>query len=66
MKATIDRIEENMVIAECENGEYITLERNLLRNVKEGDHVIISADSVTVTEHTDTKSIFKKLRNKKK
>lgn len=65
MKAIVDRIEENKIIVECENGEFITFERNMLKNVREGDRIIISEDSVTITERTNTKSIFEKLRNKK-
>lgn len=65
MKAIVDRIEENKIIIECENGEFITFERNMLKNVREGDRIIISEDSVTITERTNTKSIFEKLRNKK-
>ena len=65
MKATVDRIEENKVIVECENGELVTFERSMLKNVREGDRIIISEDNIAVTEHINTKSIFEKLRNKK-
>lgn len=35
---TIDRIEENKAILECENGEFVTLELSSLpKNIKEGD-----------------------------
>ena len=35
---TIDRIEENKAILECENGEFVTLEiSSLPKNIKEGD-----------------------------
>lgn len=65
MKATVDRIEENKVIVECENGELVTFERSMLKNVREGDRIIISEDNIAVTERINTKSIFEKLRNKK-
>lgn len=37
-KFTIDRIEENKVVLECENGDIIRLDRTSLpKNVREGD-----------------------------
>lgn len=43
---TIDRIEENKAILECENGEFVTLELSSLpKNIKEGDILNFDAGS---------------------
>ncbi len=43
---TIDRIEENKAVLECENGEFVTLELSSLpKNIKEGDILNFDAGS---------------------
>lgn len=37
-KFTVDRIEENKTVLECENGKFVSIEtKSLPKNVKEGD-----------------------------
>ena len=43
---TVDRIEEDKAILECENGDCVTLElKSLPKNIKEGDVLCFEANS---------------------
>lgn len=43
---TVDRIEEDKAILECENGECVTLEvKSLPKNIKEGDVLCFEENS---------------------
>ncbi len=66
MKAIIDRFEESKAVLELENGELQCVDRQLVKDAKEGDAIIMNGDAFFVTEKTDTHSIFEKLRNKSK
>ena len=43
---TVDRIEEDKAVLECENGECVTLEvKSLPKNIKEGDVLCFEENS---------------------
>ena len=45
-KFTVDRIEEDKAVLECENGECVTLEvKSLPKNIKEGDVLCFEENS---------------------
>ena len=45
-KFTVDRIEEDKAILECENGDCVTLElKSLPKNIKEGDVLCFEENS---------------------
>lgn len=65
MKLIIDRIEEDKVVAETENGDTILIPKVLIDGFKEGDHIILSVRK-DENEEVDTHSIFERLRKKSK
>lgn len=45
-KFTVDRIEEDKAVLECENGDFVTLEvKTLPKNIKEGDVLCFEENS---------------------
>ena len=43
---TVDRIEEDKAVLECENGDFVTLEvKSLPKNIKEGDVLCFEENS---------------------
>ncbi|MBQ4128895.1 MAG: DUF3006 domain-containing protein [Ruminococcus sp.] len=66
MKLIIDRIEENIAVAELENSEKVNVPLYLLQDAKEGDALIITVEKKSTQQKADTHSIFEKLRNKSK
>lgn len=62
-KLTVDRIEENKAILECENGEMVSLELSALpKNIKEGDVLFFDAGSCFLDE-AETKKRNEKIKN---
>ena len=45
-KCTVDRIEEDKAVLECENGDFVKLEvKSLPKNIKEGDVLCFEENS---------------------
>lgn len=50
-KFTVDRIEENKAVLECENGDIISLEKSVLpKNIAEGDILYFEEGSYFLNE----------------
>ena len=53
---TVDRIEEDKAVLECENGECVTLEvKSLPKNIKEGDVLCFEENSYFLDEEETEK-----------
>lgn len=61
-KFTVDKIEEEKAVLECENGKFVTLElKSLPKNIKEGD-VLEFADNSYFLDEKETEIRREKIR----
>ncbi|MGN1433300.1 MAG: DUF3006 domain-containing protein [Ruminococcus sp.] len=62
-KFTVDRIEEDKAVLECENGDCVTLEvKSLPKNIKEGDVLCFEENSYFLDED-ETEKRRQKIKN---
>ncbi len=64
MKLIIDRIEENIAVAQLSSGECVNIPKVLIEDAREGDAIVITIEKKTKEQASDTHSIFERLRNK--
>ena len=59
---TVDRIEGDIAVLECENGDYVNIElKNLPKNIKEGDVLNFENGSCFLDE-SETKARSEKIK----